>query len=561
MTQSSPPRVGTTSLALSEGAWDAGVHAELDVGAIELGLATSPSALGLTLDAPRVGHLRLAFDLGPDGTTRLVSLARRGEGGEEYPVVLTDETETLRLKGELEKLKLALRQGREELEERFSEVATQRDEARDQVLALEGAVRDAQIRLEAQDQHHSLTIRELADEATRARDELQQEKDQAQALQADREAARAELDRVRNELDAGSTTLMRELTDARAARDAAEALRLKVSDELTQVAEALALRHRELEAVKAAVKELTRQLEAAEHARADVEASLARQVGDVTHATTEADELRARVAEARAAADAARTENEALRTAHAAALSAVRAQQDAATQAAAEEARAMFAHAKAARAEAEARLAELDERAATAHTELLSLQAEREGLQGRVEELETARSAAEADRERLKDELDDAAHTLERELTALRDEASHELKATQARHARELAEARVTRPVPTAEGAPDLQRLQEQHAREIASLQAHLAQAQADSTTALAQLQESHAIVGEWQAQLEAQHGATEEARGVARQLHARVEKLTSEREEARNIARTLHQRLAAMGGDTSVPPLAARKP
>src|SRR5882724_6151925 len=59
-------------------AYEAGIHSDLEAGAVDLGLVVTSSGLGFALDAPVIGQLRAAFDVLADGSTKLTSLSREG---------------------------------------------------------------------------------------------------------------------------------------------------------------------------------------------------------------------------------------------------------------------------------------------------------------------------------------------------------------------------------------------------------------------------------------------------------------------------------------------------
>ena len=80
----SPKRADVSSETGTPDAWDAGLHAESAAGPIDVGLSVEPSAVGLIIDAPGIGILKLAFDLHPDGSARLSRASRRLKRQRQY---------------------------------------------------------------------------------------------------------------------------------------------------------------------------------------------------------------------------------------------------------------------------------------------------------------------------------------------------------------------------------------------------------------------------------------------------------------------------------------------
>ena len=107
----STPRADVTSRTRGEDTFEAGVHADAEVGAIDVGLAVQKDAIGIVIDAPVVGQLKVALEVAPDGTTRLASMQRRLIDGTEAkvpPLVVIDETRIVQLEGQLEQQKQEL---------------------------------------------------------------------------------------------------------------------------------------------------------------------------------------------------------------------------------------------------------------------------------------------------------------------------------------------------------------------------------------------------------------------------------------------------------------------
>lgn len=94
-------RAEIMSHAAAPDAWEAGIHAESEVGPIEVGLAVEPAAVGLVVEAPGVGRVQLALEVGPDGATRLSAVSRQGLDGEAQAVLGEDAGRALLLEGEL----------------------------------------------------------------------------------------------------------------------------------------------------------------------------------------------------------------------------------------------------------------------------------------------------------------------------------------------------------------------------------------------------------------------------------------------------------------------------
>src|SRR5437868_5215747 len=77
---------------------ETGLHGETEHGPIDLGLIITPDGLGVAIDAPLLGQLRVAFDVGAGGDTKLTSLSREGR-----PVLgLTDVARTVDLEAQLQ---------------------------------------------------------------------------------------------------------------------------------------------------------------------------------------------------------------------------------------------------------------------------------------------------------------------------------------------------------------------------------------------------------------------------------------------------------------------------
>ncbi len=265
-------RADVSSRTTAPDTWDAGLHAESEAGPIDVGLSVEPSALGLIIDAPGIGLLKLAFDVKPDGTTRLSRASRRLTDGRDASLVAIDESKVLQLEGALARLQKAH-------EEMTGTLMTERDEARDRAAVISEDRNDLKVDREGlRAQLSSITA------------DLQTEKEGRLVILAEREKARAELERVRQEQDAGSTTLLGELTQVRTRleqRDAQLTVALEESRQKVEAAlETAREKASELESVMEKVTELSAALDASREKRSEFEA-----------AQPELEAARARVAE------------------------------------------------------------------------------------------------------------------------------------------------------------------------------------------------------------------------------------------------------------------------
>ena len=83
--------------------WHRGLHADSEEGPIDVGVAVTPEAMGVAIDAPLLGHLRAAFTVLRDGTTRLTALSRANAAGIETPIIgISDEGQLAELASQLE---------------------------------------------------------------------------------------------------------------------------------------------------------------------------------------------------------------------------------------------------------------------------------------------------------------------------------------------------------------------------------------------------------------------------------------------------------------------------
>jgi chromosome segregation ATPase len=521
-------RADVTSRIAAPDAWDAGLHAESDAGPIDVGLSVEPSAVGLIVDAPGIGQLKVAFDLAADGTTKLARASRRLADGRDAPLIAIDEAKVLQLEGELLRLKRTLDGVQKELGEQIGHLTTERDEARDRAAILSDERKEQREDLER-------SQRKLS-EATAA---LQTEKESRLSALSDRDKARAELDRVREELDAGSALVMKELSDARAGKEAAESERGQLAidldearahqgaleGELAEVRKKLSSLEDQLASEKAgreAGEAAAQELEAARAKIVELEETASRYVTSESMIAAERNDARARMAEVEEqlreemkarelALTTERTERqrleldlEQLQASHEedrlklqAALEAERGERSRAAEEV-ETLRAQVANAEVLTANVATLQAELD--AARAAGDVTALQQEVEALRAQVANAEvlTANVA-----------------TLQAEVDALRTQLA-------------LAEA----------AAADAATLQSQ----LTSLEADLARRDDSLRAAMERGDALQAQLAATESRIGAEAAATREAREVAL-------KLKTERDEARALARQLHQKVAVAGG------------
>ncbi len=120
-------RADVVSRVAAADAWDAGIHAECELGTIGLGLAVEPNALGILIEAPYLGQLRVGLDVEPDGTTRISRVSRKMADGRDAPVRSEQDLAVQRLEAHV----ATLEQVSATLTNRIGVVSTERDEARD----------------------------------------------------------------------------------------------------------------------------------------------------------------------------------------------------------------------------------------------------------------------------------------------------------------------------------------------------------------------------------------------------------------------------------------------
>ncbi len=292
----SPHRASITSHTTAPDAWDAGVHAESDAGRIDVGLCVEPTALGLIVEAPGVGTLKVAFDVTPDGTTRLAKASRRLADGRDVGVIAVDEAQVLKLSGELERLRSTFHAVRHELEELNGTVTSERDEARQRAKILS-------------DEKKALAREEerLTAEVSRLTAALEVEKAHALEALADREKARAALETARVEAAEPLPALDAAQEKATALAAAAGALEAALAEKEAEL-EALRAQAEGAGALEAQLAEARAQLQEVQHRAvaeaADASAHVATLEEQLADTSARLDAIEAELATARATAEA-----------------------------------------------------------------------------------------------------------------------------------------------------------------------------------------------------------------------------------------------------------------
>src|SRR3954464_9365274 len=230
--------------------YDVGLHAKDALGTFDVGLAVEgvPGAgesLGVYIQAPRVGRLRVAFAVTPEGVTRLAALERRDDDGLALPtagLLAIDEGRIRRLEAQVQRYEEALAK----LELERDEAASARDEARDRAAALGEERKDLKGKLEAARENHAAALSKAENAVDGVRSELPQEKDLRVAALAEREKVRGELETLREELEGGTAKLSHELSEAReklsALQSERDAMVQKAAETAGVIAEAEELR-------------------------------------------------------------------------------------------------------------------------------------------------------------------------------------------------------------------------------------------------------------------------------------------------------------------------------
>lgn len=276
-------------MSLSSDGLEAALHAVSELGPVQLGLVVESQGTSVLVTAPRLGQLQVELPLGPDGVPAPVLVSRLSPDGAEVSVptrVVVDDAQVQALQQELAALKDTFSKVRDELSDQVAQLHTERDEARDraevmseQRAALKERLLERERLLESQARQHEAALGEvqgLLEQSLLARAEL--ERAEARAT--------ADLDRLRQETEAGSTTLLSELQEAKAAARAAE--------------EALALQGREHAARQAQLEAQLQETEAARQVlearttgeRQEVEVRLQAQAAQLQAAQQQLHELR-----------------------------------------------------------------------------------------------------------------------------------------------------------------------------------------------------------------------------------------------------------------------------
>lgn len=565
-----PPTLGyppssAAALRLAPEAWDLGLHAQSEVGPVEVGLAidgplAAGQALGVVVQAPQVGRLEASFAIDPDGTTRLIALERVGEDGTPLPatVVAIDEGKTLRLEAALARAQLQTERVLRERAEGFAELTTARDEARDRAAALKDEAAAAAAQAQEREQEFHATRMELQQERERwvkglgERELLKVQLEELQAARA--EAGTDELNLVRarsEELEAKWSDAQRRLADAESTlRAERELLQSKLQAAGTELEGALA-NASERAALQVRLGELEAQLQAAQSVAAELAArtqekealaqelaartqekeALAQQLeAQAQERTTLQAQLEAAAAE-RAALDVKLSSGEAALTAE---LSALKAQLEtvvASEQALRAELESLRAQASST-SEAQAKVLALEKERGTLRAEVRHAREGLAKLEARVSIARGESDAHKGEADRLSEELDKAVaaqRAMEAELQRLR-ELPGQLEAAQAAAAT-LGQVQAQLDSERAQGMSMAARVEQTESR-LKELEPQLAAA----TAAAAQQEAARAALAAKAAELEAH----------AQGAQGQVARLRAERDEARGVARALHARVEA---------------
>jgi chromosome segregation ATPase len=211
----SSSRAHVISRAHSSTSWDAGVHAESDLGGLDLGVAVDEQSLGLVVDSPQLGRIRIALDLDAQGVTRLTALSRQLADGRDVPTETpADEAPPVRegQDGAQDERVAELALAREQLEAHVRALDERAAGQQAERERLEARVRE----LEADVEARSAEVRRALEEADT---ELQQEESAHREARAELERLEAERVRLRGQLTQAEATLeevRRELAEARA---------------------------------------------------------------------------------------------------------------------------------------------------------------------------------------------------------------------------------------------------------------------------------------------------------------------------------------------------------
>ena len=566
-------RADVSSRATAPDAWDAGLHAESEAGPIAVGLSVEPGAVGLIIDAPGIGLLKLAFDLQGDGTTRLSRASRRLSDGRDALLVAIDESKVLQLEGELNRL-------RKTHDEVAGTLTTERDEARDRAAIVSEDRTELSAELKAtKAQVSSLTADLLSEKEQRLVNLAEREKarEELKGLSRELVAARAALEERGDDADESLSKIaalearLRAAQGKQAELEAAaaelEPARAKLAEVETHLAEAQATAaeleqtRSKLTQLETQVQSLAAELDEARSGLSEAQVRLASQ----SQLSAERDDARARIA---ALDDAVKQETEARelalaterheRTRLAAELEDVRTELQTARSALgiSEETIASLRANTTQEAELEtlrATAAQLTIELQTAHEAGVRLEGEKGTSADELATANEARIRLESELEALRAstaELNEVQERLESELDARR-AASADAAELQAQliadleiatAARAQLEAELGRAKMSTTLAPELEAAR----NTAATLEAELARREEALSMATARAEAIQSQLAAAEARMGAESSATREARDVALKLKAHADKLMAERDEARGLARQLHVKLAA---------------
>ncbi|MBX7114514.1 MAG: hypothetical protein K1X64_09330 [Myxococcaceae bacterium] len=173
----------TTQVTEKDG-YDIGLHAVSDLGDLDLGVAlTGSGALGVMLNAPRIGRLTAALALDAEGATHLVQLARTSDAGQ-VSLVIVDANRSQALEAELSNTQRLFN----DAQARLDVLATEVDEARARAAALQEDAAGYQTA--------------LADEQAAAQQRIQEAQSQLLAVKAELSSSQIEKIKVVGEREA-----------------------------------------------------------------------------------------------------------------------------------------------------------------------------------------------------------------------------------------------------------------------------------------------------------------------------------------------------------------------
>ncbi len=301
----------TTQVSEKDG-YDIGLHAVSDLGELDVGVALTPSgALGVMLNAPRIGRLTAALAVDAQGATHLVQLARTGDDGQITPVIVDADRSQL-LEAELINAQRLFNDAQARLDVLSSEV----DEARARAAALQEdsagyqtALVDEQAAAQQRLQEAESQLLSVKAELSSSQIEKIKVVGEREALAKQRDALNETLVSTKAEMEALKVQLAGTSVKAESLSEAEQALR--------DLREQLAARTREAEQLKGDVE---KHKVAFDEQKANLELA----VTEADHAKAEADRfkvdiqiLKDDVAEAQKSAKAAAERAPALKAAEA----------------------------------------------------------------------------------------------------------------------------------------------------------------------------------------------------------------------------------------------------